>query len=72
MADCPVTRKQFVSKAKPIALEVAGQKTVANVKEFSTGSLGWHFSGKLVIDVDGVPCKVQGNLSLVVVGSKEI
>jgi len=40
----------------------------AEPKRFSSGSVGWHYSGKVMID--GV--RVQVSLSLVVVGSKPI
>jgi hypothetical protein len=44
---------------------------VAFVKEFSTGSFGWFLNDKFVIEVDGVPVKVQPSISLVIVGNKD-
>ncbi len=68
---CPVTREQFRKAAKPLTLTIDGKSLVASVKEFSTGSFGWVCNDKLVIEVDGVACKVQPSISLVVVGSKD-
>jgi hypothetical protein len=68
---CPVTRQQFLKAAKPLTLTIDGKTLVASVKEFSTGSFGWFTNDKLVVEVDGVSCKVQPSISLVVVGSKD-
>ncbi len=69
---CPVSREQFREKAKAVPVEIAGSKLIAEVKEFSTGSLGWYLNGKVNIEVDGVPVSVQIGLSLTIVGSKEL
>ena len=61
---CAISRKQFFDNAKPLTIEINGQKQVAEVKEFSTGSFGWYFTGKIVVEV-------QANCGLVAVGSKE-
>ncbi len=68
---CPITREQFHNTAKPLTLTIDGKTLVLTVKEFSTGSFGWFSNDKVVIEVDGVPCKVQPSISLVVVGSKD-
>lgn len=68
---CPLTRERFLKAAKPLTLTIDGKTLVASVKEFSTGSFGWYTNDKLVIEVDGVPCKIQPSISLVVVGSKD-
>ncbi len=44
---------------------------MAAPKQFSTGSLGWYASGKIIVEVDGQQCQTQVGLSLVLVGSKE-
>jgi hypothetical protein len=77
--ECPVSRQQFLKAAKPLTLSIdgkanaeAGAKTVvASVKEFSTGSFGWFCNEKVTLEIDGVPVKVQANMNLIVVGSKE-
>lgn len=68
---CPVARQQFLKAAKPLALTIDGKTLIATPKEFSTGSFGWFTNDKFVVEVDGVPVKVQPSISLVVVGSKE-
>jgi hypothetical protein len=69
--ECPLTREQFREAAKPLTLTIDGNSLVAFVKEFSTGSFGWFLNDKFVIEVDGVPVKVQPSISLVIVGSKD-
>lgn len=72
-AKCPISREDFVAKA-PAGLTVAigGQNVIAERKEFSTGSFGWYANGKIMIEIDGQPVKVQVGLNLTVVGSKEL
>jgi hypothetical protein len=69
---CPVSRSQFLSKAKPVSVSINGVPLLAQVKEFSTGSLGWYLNGKTAIEVDGVPVSVQIGMNMTVVGSKEL
>lgn len=68
----PITRAQFRSGAKPVTVAINGTPHLAEVKEFSTGSLGWYLNGKTVIEVDGVQVSVQIGLNLTIVGSKEL
>jgi hypothetical protein len=69
---CPVTRSQFKSSAKPLTASIGGQPVVLDVKDFSTGSMGWYANGKITLDVGGTPVKVQLGLTLTIVGSKEL
>lgn len=69
---CPITRKEFRVKAKPLGVVIDGQNVGAEVKEFSTGSFGWFLNSKITVLIDGVPVKVQVGLNLTVVGSKEL
>ncbi len=68
---CPVSKTQFIEKAEPVKLVLNGQELLADKKEFSTGSFGWFFNGKISVVVDGKPLSVQVGLNLTVVGSKE-
>ena len=68
---CPVSRPQFLEKAEPVKLTINGQEIVADRREFSTGSFGWYYNGKVSINVDGKSLSVQVGLNLTVVGSKE-
>ena len=70
--NCPVTRKQFVEGAKPIEVVVNGIPLIAEVKEFSTGSLGWYLNGKTSIKIGDTPVSVQIGMNLTIVGSKEL
>jgi len=69
---CPVSRKEFKAKAKPIIIKVGEVPMTAEVKQFSTGSFGWYLNGKTTIDVDGTPVPVQIGMNMTVVGSKEL
>lgn len=69
---CPITRKHFQEHAKPIEVTINGVPLIAEVKEFSTGSLGWNISNKTAINVGGTPVSVQIGLNLTIVGSKEL
>jgi hypothetical protein len=69
---CPVTRGEFLAKARPVEVLINGTPLQAVVKEFSTGSLGWYLNGKTLIDVGGTKVAVQIGMNLTVVGSKEL
>lgn len=69
---CNVTRQQFQAEAKPVEVTINGQPVVADVKEFSTGSFGWHHGDKVTIRVGDTLVKVQVGLTLTVIGSKEL
>ncbi len=70
--NCPISRADFRGKAKPLPIEINGQKLQAEVKEFSTGSLGWYLNNKVMVEIDGVNVSVQVGLNLTIVGSKEL
>lgn len=69
---CPVTRQEFLSNAKPVSVKINDIPLQAEVKEFSTGSLGWYLNGKTMIDVGGKQVSVQIGMNLTIVGSKEL
>jgi hypothetical protein len=69
---CPISRGDFRSKARPVTVTINNIPLTADVKEFSTGSLGWYLNGKTTIDVGGTPVSVQIGMNLTIVGSKEL
>ena len=69
---CPINRSEFRAHAKPTNVTIAGVPLIADVKEFSTGSLGWYLNGKTMIEINGRPVAVQIGLNLTIVGSKEL
>ena len=71
-SSCPISRSEFLSKAKPVTVAINNVPLLADVKEFSTGSLGWYLNGKTTIDVGGTPVTVQIGMNLTVVGSKDL
>lgn len=68
---CPVTLAAFVAGAQPLPVTINGVPMHAAVKEFSTGSFGWHLGGKVQVLVDGKLVTVQVGVNLTVVGSKD-
>jgi hypothetical protein len=69
---CPLNRSEFRTRARPVIVKINDVPLQAEVKEFSTGSLGWYLNGKTTIDVGGTPVSVQIGLNLTIVGSKEL
>lgn len=69
---CPISRTEFRAKAKPIPVTIGGTAQLAEVKEFSTGSLGWYLNGRTTLEIEGQLVPVLINASLVIVGSKEL
>src|SRR5204862_4005093 len=69
---CPISREDFLAKAKPIRIQIGDNEQTAQHREFSTGSLGWYLNSKITIDVGGTPVLVQVGLNMTVVGSKEL
>ncbi len=69
---CPISRADFRAKAKPITVSIGGNSQMAEVKEFSTGSLGWYLNSRITLEIDGQHVPVLINASLVIVGSKEL
>jgi hypothetical protein len=70
--NCPVSRSDFRAHAKPVSVVVNNVPLIAEVKEFSTGSLGWYLNGKTSIEINGTPVSVQIGMNLTIVGSKEL
>lgn len=71
-ATCPVSRPDFRSNAKAIEVVINGIPMTAEVKEFSTGSLGWYLNGKMSVKVGDTPVSVQIGMNMTIVGSKEL
>lgn len=69
---CPISRADFRSKAKPINVTIGGQSLLAEVKEFSTGSLGWYLNGKMNVEINGTAVAVQIGMNMTIVGSKDL
>ena len=70
--NCPITRAEFHQHAKPVPIKIGEVPMLAEVKEFSTGSLGWYLNGKTTIEVGGKAVTVQIGMNLTIVGSKEL
>ena len=66
------TDNVWLPSAKPVTVKIGEVPLLAEVKEFSTGSLGWYLNGKTTIEVAGKPVTVQIGMNLTIVGSKEL
>ena len=71
-SSCSVTRAEFTEKATPVEVVINGIPMTADVKEFSTGSLGWSLTGKTNLKVGEKTVSVQIGMNLTIVGSKEL
>ncbi len=69
---CPVTREGFRQNAQPVVIMIDGKEYSADVKEFSTGSLGWYLNTKAQVKVGEKNVSVQIGMNLTIVGSKEL
>lgn len=77
-AECGIGRAEFLDAAKSIMLTLTdsggkfSRDTIAEPKEFATGSFGWNANEKLVLQIGDKLVKVQVGLNITVVGSKEV
>ena len=69
---CAVSRGEFTAEAQAVEVTINGVPMLADVKQFSTGSMGWYLTGKVTMKVGGKVVPVQIGLNLTVVGSKEL
>lgn len=67
-----ITRAEFRQHAQPLEVVINGVPHTAEVKEFSTGSLGWNINAKTSIKVGDKSVAVQVGLNLTIVGSKDL
>lgn len=59
-----------VTMPRSLAVGVQRNKETGEVG-FATGSLGWGFSDKMDMQIDGVPVKCQVSINITVVNSKD-
>lgn len=67
-----ITRESFMQTAKPLTLKIGDYPLTADVKQFSTGSLGWYGNSKITLPVGDETVRVQVGLTLTVIGSKSL
>jgi hypothetical protein len=66
-----ISRADFQAHATPLRGDIAGSGLVFEPRQFSTGSYGWSYNGKLLVELGGRMVTVQANINLVVAHSKE-
>lgn len=69
---CPISRAEFLDKAKTLAITIDGVAMQAPPREFSTGSLGWNLNNKTTMDIGGTTVTVQIGMNVTLVGSKDL
>jgi len=72
---CPITKAQFEKKATPIKVTIGESTIVAVPRDFKEDkdglkSFGFFFNERVVIEIDGVPCKCIANCNVTVIHSK--
>lgn len=68
-----LTRAFFREKAKPYEVKIGSLKLGEMIpREMQTGSLGWFFQGKERWKVGDASVAVQINLTVTIIGSKEL
>jgi hypothetical protein len=65
------TKNEFMAGAQSFEIQIGDQKLSVDPKKFSTGSVGFFANGKVTLQVGGQPVKMQANITLTAVGSKE-
>lgn len=69
---CPISRAEFRNEAKALEAMVAGTPMLCDVKEFSTGGLGFYSGQKITLKIGGKHVQCQVGLNVSVIGSKEL
>lgn len=76
---CEVNRAEFAAEAKGLLIDISGTHVprgtialTAAPREFGTGSLGWYVNGPHELSINGVPVKVQIQMTVTVANSKEL
>jgi len=68
--ECRLNSHQFINHAQPVGIRIGTQTYNLDPKKFSTGSFGWHSTGRQEVEVDGKTVMVAWNLNMTVIGSK--
>ena len=56
---CPISKTDFMAKAEPIKVDVAGTMMTAEPRDFATGSFGWYLSGKVSVRMSSLAASSQ-------------
>lgn len=67
---CPIDRNDFL-ESDPLSIRVGSEERQAVPMEFKTGSFGFFCNDKIVVKVGDKVVRLQANLVLTVIGSKE-
>ncbi len=66
-----MNKKEFMAGAEAFTIQIGEQTLSVDPKKFSTGSVGFFANGKVTLTIGGKPVKMQANINLTTVGSKE-
>jgi hypothetical protein len=66
------TRKALVGSGKKVQVTIEGKTQSADIREFSTGSIGWNVNDKQDVVINGVTYKCQVGLNVTIIGTKEL
>ncbi len=68
---CPVTEAEFLEHAGPLVLEVGGTKILIQPRPFGTGSFGFGGQDRIIVEINGKPCKVMCTINFPLVKSNK-
>lgn len=75
----PMTKSEFLEKAKPITVSIGGVPVLAAPRKFgdpekvqeSERSVGWYANTKTIVEVDGKSVEVTVGFPITAIGSRE-
>jgi len=65
-----ISNADFLAKAGALTVKLGEVDVQAQVKQFSTGSVGYSYNGKMISLVNGKRVRCQVSLNITVIGSK--
>jgi len=68
-----MTKSEFVKTVPPVIVLIDGKPVEVDVREFSTGSVGFRFDGKIPYTLpDGTKGELSCSGNIVLIGSKKM
>lgn len=68
----PISNGDFLQSADSITINIGGKDIDLDPRSFSSGSVGFGYSGKVTVTVGGIKVPLQASINLTVIGSKPV
>ena len=65
-----VSNEKFLETAGVLEGSIGGHRIMMLPRQFSTGSVGYHTSGKIALNIGGNVVQAQVQVNIIVIGSK--